>query len=353
MTTTNDTLTAVSTVLIRVLQLDKQMILADSTRLLGGIPEFDSLAVATVVIALEEQFALTIDDDDISAEIFETVGSLAAFVEEKKRPRDTQVSGLQAGFLDSTSGQLFYIRHDVPDTEARCVVFVPPFGEEMNRSRTLIKAATKKLNESGLSCCQFDFYGTGDSAGEFADARWGGWLSNLHDVISHLRDAGFRTIDLIGIRLGAALALQYVSSGSSNIARVVFWDPVFDGRMYLDRFLRTRTMAAMMAGRSENVKELNSRLQAGDSIEVGGYLLHPELASVITAIVPPTTPVSSDTIFHWIGRDKADAVNLAALSVAKAVRVDYEPYWASAEAIAAPQLMVATAACLAEAPILR
>ena len=54
-----------------------------STRLLGSIPEFDSMAVVSVVGALEDHFDIVIDDDDISAETFETVGTVAALVEEK------------------------------------------------------------------------------------------------------------------------------------------------------------------------------------------------------------------------------------------------------------------------------
>ncbi len=55
----------------------------DTTALFGSIPEFDSMAVVTVVTGIEEEFDIEIDDDDISAEIFETVGSLARFVREK------------------------------------------------------------------------------------------------------------------------------------------------------------------------------------------------------------------------------------------------------------------------------
>jgi len=54
-----------------------------STGLFGSIPEFDSMAVVAVVTALEEQFGITVEDEDISAEVFETVGSLAKFVEAK------------------------------------------------------------------------------------------------------------------------------------------------------------------------------------------------------------------------------------------------------------------------------
>ncbi len=55
---------------------------ADSP-LLGNLPELDSMAVVNVITALEEQYGLVFDDDEISAEIFETLGELASFVEQK------------------------------------------------------------------------------------------------------------------------------------------------------------------------------------------------------------------------------------------------------------------------------
>ncbi len=54
-----------------------------STALLGGLPEFDSMAVVSVVTALEEHYGFAFDDDEIRGEAFETVGSLAELVRSK------------------------------------------------------------------------------------------------------------------------------------------------------------------------------------------------------------------------------------------------------------------------------
>ena len=53
------------------------------TPLLGSLPEFDSMAVITVITSLEERFDITVEDDELNAEVFETVGSLVGFVESK------------------------------------------------------------------------------------------------------------------------------------------------------------------------------------------------------------------------------------------------------------------------------
>jgi acyl carrier protein len=57
--------------------------LTESSALLGAIPEFDSMAVVTVITMIEEEFGCSVGDDEVSADTFATVGSLAAFVSEK------------------------------------------------------------------------------------------------------------------------------------------------------------------------------------------------------------------------------------------------------------------------------
>lgn len=67
-----------------VLQLGQRTAsLGADTPLLGNIPEFDSMAVVSVLNALEDQFGIVVEDDDISAGTFESLGSLHAFVNAK------------------------------------------------------------------------------------------------------------------------------------------------------------------------------------------------------------------------------------------------------------------------------
>ena len=50
------------------------------THLLGSVPEFDSMAVVSLITSLEEQFGIVFDDDEIDGATFSTVGTLADFV---------------------------------------------------------------------------------------------------------------------------------------------------------------------------------------------------------------------------------------------------------------------------------
>lgn len=65
------------------LQLKPSENLTRDTPLLGGFPEFNSLTVATLIVEIENAVDCEIDDEEVTAETFETVGSLAEFVERK------------------------------------------------------------------------------------------------------------------------------------------------------------------------------------------------------------------------------------------------------------------------------
>ena len=81
-----NTFETVRAVLTEYLQLGSRgMNLTVDSRLYGELPEFDSLAVVTVVQALEEHYSFAFDDDDIEVATFETVGSLCSVVDAKRR----------------------------------------------------------------------------------------------------------------------------------------------------------------------------------------------------------------------------------------------------------------------------
>ena len=50
------------------------------THLLGAIPELDSMGVVSLITYMEEHFGITVNDDDIDASTFATVGALVDFI---------------------------------------------------------------------------------------------------------------------------------------------------------------------------------------------------------------------------------------------------------------------------------
>lgn len=48
--------------------------------LLGVVPQFDSIAVASFLTLIEDRYGCDIDDGELTADTFETYGSLYSFV---------------------------------------------------------------------------------------------------------------------------------------------------------------------------------------------------------------------------------------------------------------------------------
>lgn len=62
---------------------DSSIELTEDTPLIGHLPEFDSQSVVTILLGLEEVFPITISDDEVSAEMFVTIGTIRDFVASK------------------------------------------------------------------------------------------------------------------------------------------------------------------------------------------------------------------------------------------------------------------------------
>lgn len=76
--------TKIKRILADVLGLGERLnAIKSDTLLLGNIPELDSVAVVTIILALEKNFSISIKDDEISARTFDTLGALVNFVEQK------------------------------------------------------------------------------------------------------------------------------------------------------------------------------------------------------------------------------------------------------------------------------
>jgi len=194
---------------------------------------------------------------------------------------------IEAFLLPGTSGRLFSVFYGpVADTPTVGVLYVPPFAEEMNKTRRQAALQARRLAAQGYGVLCVDLFGTGDSEGHFRDARWDNWIEDLLTAIRWLEQRGMQRIILWGVRFGALLTVDLADrlgrGVEPRIERIILWQPVFSGKLYVGQFLRLRAAAEMMAGDgSLNTAELREQLQRGESVEIAGYDLHPDLAAAI------------------------------------------------------------------------
>jgi exosortase A-associated hydrolase 2 len=244
------------------------------------------------------------------------------------------------------------------------VLVVPPFGEEMNKSRRMIAETSLRLCEAGWTVALPDLFGTGDSEGEFRDATVERWIEDLAVAARHAEACGRPVRAILAVRLGCALAATAGRAGAlPAVAASVWWQPVLDGKRHLAQFLRLRVAAGSMRGDDpETVDGLRSRSASGETIAVAGYELSSTLVRGLEALVTESLPPQAGEL-HWLEfvRDAEAAPPLPATRFVERARATganaslstcaAEPFWASAEIVRVPQAIERTAAILGGLPL--
>ncbi len=115
------------------------------------------------------------------------------------------------------------------------VVICGATGHEYMGGYRAMRQMAVRLAQAGWPALRFDFFGTGDSAGNASAATLDRWVYDIAAAEADLRArTGRSTISFLGLRLGASLALQHLQSEESQeCPALVLWDPVIDGREYL------------------------------------------------------------------------------------------------------------------------
>ena len=175
-------------------------------------------------------------------------------------------------YLDGPRGALFATWQRPAGGTGETVLYLPPFAEEMNRSRRTIAALGRTMAERGLGLFVLDLFGTGDSAGAFEEATWAGWLADAAAAVCFIRAEGRGIAGVMGLRTGALLALA--TAHEQRLERVMLCQPVASGRAYLTGLLRSRVAAGQAGdGPRATIAELRGLIAAGSGIEIMGYAL--------------------------------------------------------------------------------
>jgi exosortase A-associated hydrolase 1/exosortase A-associated hydrolase 2 len=234
------------------------------------------------------------------------------------------------------------------------ILLVPAFTEEMNRCRAMVSMQARELARLGVGTLVLDPYGTGDSGGEFSDASWELWRDDLTRGVEWLRRNGNGCRTLWGVRLGALMSAG-IAQGDPGIERLLWWQPVVDGKAFFTQFLRIRIAAELeQNGGIKSTEQLRKMSAAGEIIEVSGYRVSPQLATDIDLLQLPEPARMAAASISWFEVVAAadSAVPRANAKVAEALqaagadvrleRVIGPPFWQVHEREVAPNLIAAT-----------
>jgi pimeloyl-ACP methyl ester carboxylesterase len=160
-------------------------------------------------------------------------------------------------FFGSSERRLFGIHHEAQSkNRARhAVLLCYPGAQEYNGAHWAFRRFARMLSRAGHDVLRFDYFGTGDSAGESEEGRPDLWVENVIEAASELREiAQARSLSVVGMRLGATLALRACARGLKAKA-LLLWDPVVSGRDYvreLEDFDKRRNIWLLHADRLDS-----------------------------------------------------------------------------------------------------
>ena len=268
---------------------------------------------------------------------------------------------LESCFLAADQGELLLTTwlpaEGPPD---RWLLLVPPFAEEMNKSRRMFAMLGRRAAATGCGVLLVDLSGTGDSWGDFRDARYAGWLADLQQAVRWAAERGGPVTAVAGLRFGALLAME-LSGIVPTVAQALLWQPSLAGADVLTQFLRLKTAAGLTGSGDPADTQVNirARLAGGESVEIAGYELTPELYAAIGSLklidLVPDRPLRVDW-FH-LARQPAEQVpdTIAAAAAQVSARgatvqthaVQGDAFWSTVEIAVCDDLVARTVACLA------
>lgn len=140
-------------------------------------------------------------------------------------------------FFGSAEHRLFGI-YKPPSGRAarvsRAVMICAPWGQEYLCAHRALRRLGDLISAAGHHVMRFDYFGTGDSAGDLRESSLEDWRSDIALALEELREAsGIDRASLIGLRLGASLAADVAARPEALADAVMLWDPIVSGQDYV------------------------------------------------------------------------------------------------------------------------
>jgi alpha-beta hydrolase superfamily lysophospholipase len=213
------------------------------------------------------------------------------------------------------SGDYSLLSHaDLPDQpRGTGVLVVPPFGWEDISSYRPLRFLARTIAQNGFPVLRFDLPGTGDSSGSALDpGLFDAWVQSVGDAARELRNlSGAVEITLVGVRLGAMLALLAAARGAdlrgadmrgADMRDLVLWAPSATGRGLLREL---QAFASLQRTDHDDIENAPPPPFAG--LDVGGFLLTPETQRALESVTFPDRLSLSSRRILILSRDDLPA----------------------------------------------
>jgi len=177
---------------------------------------------------------------------------------------------------------------DVPP-QHHAVLLCNPFGQEAIRAHRLYRVTADRLAAAGYPVLRFDYYGSGDSAGDDEDWDLLGSINDAQAALTELlRRSHAPRWSAMGLRLGGTIALETARRAAQPAHVLLLIEPVLDGRTYLDN-LAASSLVALNRGygvRWPLSARLRHSMLPAPQTEALGFAISPASRTQIEAVTP-------------------------------------------------------------------
>lgn len=184
-------------------------------------------------------------------------------------------------YFKSNSNLLYGCFHSPRSANNRdcCIVLCSSIGEEYIRFHRALRQLAELFTKAGFPVLRFDFYGCGDSSGDFQQCSFKQMKNDVYAAVNEMRTkSGIEKVCLTGLRAGASMAL-FAAIEDLNVDSLILWDPVIKGDDYINE-LKTLHNNMMSYAHVMPKPELTNRKNP----ELLGYSYAPELINDIKSI---------------------------------------------------------------------
>jgi alpha/beta superfamily hydrolase len=306
---------------------------------------------------IEQRTGDRITGDEVMLENFETISTPVDAAQGQPERKGRMFTRLYDKiretpmWLPTANGNLYAVECAPQGSVSRPpVVIAAPDGEEHAWAvRTLVTVA-RALAHHGSMVYRFDYLGQGESEGEFEATTWHSRLADLEAAVELAHGRTGRTPVVLGVRLGATLALAAAVKRGTPMGGLVVWEPVVDAAQYVHQLLRVNVSSQMVAlGRIERDRsDLIAYARRGGIVSVNGFGLSGPFIDALLALDVDSTIGQLRIPTLWLSSMAADqTVQSNPAVVAK--RVPTFPFWKEPKVhrSAPPSFLVETAEWLA------
>lgn len=172
-------------------------------------------------------------------------------------------------FISGSIGPLC-VMHWLGKPDATPVLLLAPLQEELNKSRYQLNRIAQHLQSKGHAVLLGDYSGTGDSAGDWQDARLSLWQQDVQLWLHYLAQRYSAPAHIVSLRAGA-LCIPNDFSGARTLCF-----PVLNGKAVVTQWIRQKLFASRLAGGNDSTASLTETWR-DRGLELGGYFNHPDL----------------------------------------------------------------------------